>query len=90
MEHDGRSDDGFDIECFEIWKNNHEKLTEIEEYLISGSDRHIGHGGDGMTDDIDSHHEQDREERGNERREEEDDGEEEQEFEIDEPDRYEK
>lgn len=84
IENDGSSDDGLDIQGFEIREYNHEKFTKIEQCLIPRAKCHIGHSGDGVTDDINSHNEQNREERGNESREKEDDGEEKKEFQIDE------
>ena len=86
FQNDGSSDDGFDIECFEIGKYYHKYFAEIEEYLVSRSDCHIGHGRDGMTDDIDSHNEHDGEEWRYESRKEQDNGEKEEEFQIDESD----
>lgn len=83
-EHDGSPDEGFDIECFEVREDHHQELAEIEEDLVAGSDGHIGHGRDGMADDIYPYDEQYGEEWGDESREEEDDSEEEEELQIDE------
>lgn len=51
--------------------------------MIPRTKCHVGHSGDGMTDDIDPHNEQNREERGDESREKEDNGEEKKELQID-------
>lgn len=66
IEHESGSDERLDIESFEIGKHYHQCLAEVEKYLISRVDCHIGHGGDRMTDDINSHNKQNREERRDE------------------------
>lgn len=78
-------DDRLDIERFEIRKHHHQKFAEIEECLISWSERHIGYGRDGVADDIYSHDEEYGEKRRYESRKEKDDSEEEEKFQIDEP-----
>lgn len=72
----GGSNNRLDIEGFKIRKNYHQKLAEIEERLIPGPYCHIGHGSDGMADDIDPNDEKDGKEWRDEGREKEDDGEE--------------
>lgn len=86
-EHDRRSDDGLDIQCLKVREYDHEKFTEIEEYLIARMDRHIGHGRDGMTDHIYPHDEQYGKDRGDERGEKQYDGKKKKELQINKPNR---
>lgn len=72
-EYDWGSDNRLDIERLEIREYDHKELAEVEKHLISRSNRHIGHGRNRMTNEVNSHNKENREKWGNESREKEND-----------------